>query len=406
MTDAVRPIHLSPADEAQACDMVAAAARDGTRLEIRGSGSRQGLGDPVTADAILDLGRLSGIVAYEPDELVLTVRAATPLAEITPLLAARHQQLAFEPPDFGPLFGRAAGQGTLGGAMAVGIGGPRRLKAGGPRDHLLGFRGINGLGAPIVGGGRVVKNVTGFDLPKLMAGSFGALGALTEITVKVMPCPQVRCSLVMTGQSETDGLDLLRRTMALPGPISAGALLPPPLAAAWIDGLAKDAPAVVLRLEGVAPSVAAALEALGRDRPPSTCRRLETEACTALWAAIGGGWALADLPGPICRIGIPPARAAAVGAAAREAGVSALQYDGFGAVLLAVAADTDRGVDDLRRAVRAVTPDSHVTVLRQGRHPAPAFAPATPGVSALTRRIKAALDPLGLFNPGRLPGGT
>ena len=146
-----------PVDEAEAAAMVADAVGNGTRLEIRGHGTRVGLGDPVTADAVLDLTRLTGVVAYEPDELVLTVRAATPLSEITPLIAARGQQLAFEPPDFGPLSGRPAGLGTLGGAMAVGIGGPRRLKAGGPRDHLLGFRGINGRGEAIVGGGRVVK---------------------------------------------------------------------------------------------------------------------------------------------------------------------------------------------------------------------------------------------------------
>jgi glycolate oxidase FAD binding subunit len=395
-----------PADEAEAAAMVADAARHGTRLEIRGSGSRQGLGDPVIADAILDLERLTGTIAYEPDELVLTVRAATPLAEITALIAGRSQQLAFEPPDFGPLFQRPPGRGTLGGAMAVGIGGPRRLKAGGPRDHLLGFRGINGLGEIIVGGGRVVKNVTGFDLPKLMAGSFGALGVLSEITVKVMPRPQVRCSMVMTGLSETEGLDLLRRAMALPGPVSAGALLPPPLASRLIEDLAPDAAAVLLRFEGVPPSVTAALDALGRDRPPAACRQLDLETCTALWSAVGGGWALARETGAICRISSPPAQAAAVGAAMRAAGVSALQYDSFGGILLVAAPDREGAVDDLRGAVRAVTPDSHLTVLRQGPYPAPAFAPSTPGVAALTRRIKASLDPHGLFNPGRLPGGA
>ena len=395
-----------PADEAEAAAMVADAARDGTRLEIRGSGSRQGLGDPVSADAVLDLARLAGIIAYEPDELVLTVRAATPLAEITAVIAGRGQQLAFEPPDFGPLFQQPPGRGTLGGAMAFGIGGPRRLKAGGPRDHLLGFRGINGLGEIIVGGGRVVKNVTGFDLPKLMAGSFGALGVLSEITVKVMPRPQVRCSLAMTGLSEAEGLDLLRRAMALPGPVSAGALLPPPVASRLIEGLAPDAAAVLLRFEGVPPSVTAALDALSRDRPPTACRRLEVETCSALWTAVGGGWALARESGAICRISSPPAQAAAVGAAMRAAGVTALQYDSFGGILLVAAPDREGAVDDLRRSVRALTTDSHLTVLRQGRYPAPAFAPSTPGVAALTRRIKASLDPHGLFNPGRLPGGT
>jgi glycolate oxidase FAD binding subunit len=386
--------------------MVAAAAGAGTRLEIRGHGSRQGIGDPITAGAVLDLSRLSGIIAYEPDELVLTVRAATALSEITDLIAGRGQHLAFEPPDFGPLFQRPAGRGSLGGAMAIGIGGPRRLKAGGPRDHLLGFRGINGLGEVIVGGGRVVKNVTGFDLPKLMAGSFGTLGVLTEITVKVMPRHQVRCSLVMTGLSEPEGLDLLRRAMAQAGPVSAGALLPAPLARSLIPDGTTDASAVLLRFEGVPPSVTAALDALSRGRPPASCQRLDSEACAAVWSGVGGGWGLAGEAGPICRISLPPAQAAAVGAAVRSTGANALQYDNFGAVLLVVAPDTDTAVNDLRHAVRAVTADSHLTVIRQGRYLAPAFAPAAPGVAALTRRIKASLDPHDLFNPGRLPGGT
>ena len=397
---------LTPADEAEVAAIVSAAADAGTTLEIRGHGSRAGLGDPVAADAVLDLSRLSGVVAYEPEELILTVRAATSLAEIAPLLAARGQQLAFEPPDFGPLSGRAAGLGTLGGALAVGIGGPRRMKAGGPRDHLLGFRGVNGLGEAIVGGGRVVKNVTGFDLPKLMAGSFGALGVMTELTVKVLPRPQVRCSLAICGLDEGEGLALLRRAMALPGPVTAGALLPAPLAGGLIDGVAATATAVVLRFEGVPPAVAAALDALTRGRPPGACRRLEQAACEALWTAVGGGWALAACPGPICRISAPPSHAEGVAAALRAAGEAAIQHDGFGGVLMAAGPDTSDGIEALRRAVRSVTADSHLTVIRQGSFPAAAFAPAAPGVAALTRRIKASLDPRGVFNPGRLPGGA
>jgi len=392
---------LTPADEAETAAVVADAVTRGMTLELRGTGSRAGLGDPVTADAVLDLSRMTGIVAYEPEELILTARAATPLAEIESLLAGRSQQLAFEPPDFGPLHGRTEGLGTLGGAMAIGIGGPRRTRAGAPRDHLLGFRGINGLGEAFVGGGRVVKNVTGFDLPKLMAGSFGALGVMTELTVKVLPRAEMRRTLAISGLDTAEGLALLRRAMALPGPVSAGALVPAELVPGLVEGVTETL--VLIRLEGVDPAVQAATDLLARDRR-ATCRVLEDDA--RQWRAIGGGWPLAAMPGPVCRIGAPPSFAGQIARALQQAGAAAVLHDNFGSVLLAAAPDTVDGIVQLRAALRGVCADSHLTVIRPGRFTAAAFDPTAPGIVALTRRIKSALDPHGVFNPGRLPGGA
>src|SRR5579871_703701 len=160
---------------------------EGKALEIVGHGSKRAVGRRVQYDATVDLSALSGIVLYEPQELVLSARAGTPVSEITDLLAAKGQELAFEPMDYGPLLGGPLGRGTIGGVVAANVSGPRRIRAGAARDHLLGVVAVSGRGGTFKSGGRVVKNVTGFDLCKLLAGSWGTLGILAEVTLKVLP---------------------------------------------------------------------------------------------------------------------------------------------------------------------------------------------------------------------------
>src|SRR5205807_6288102 len=145
---------------------------------------------------------LSGVTLYEPQELVLSAKAGTPLAEIEARLAAKDQQLAFEPMNCAAIFGGAAGPGTIGGALAANLAGPRRIKAGAARDHFLGFCAVSGRGETFKSGGRVVKNVTGYDLCKLMAGSWGTLAAMTEVTIKVLPKPETEETLVILGLAE------------------------------------------------------------------------------------------------------------------------------------------------------------------------------------------------------------
>ena len=160
---------------------------EGKAAEIVGHGSKRAIGRPAQTDLTLDLSALSGITLYEPEELVLSAKAATPLAEIEALVAAKGQQLAFEPMDYATLLGGVAGRGTIGGALAANLSGPRRIKAGAARDHFLGFSAVSGRGETFKSGGRVVKNVTGYDLCKLIAGSWGTLAAMTEVTIKVLP---------------------------------------------------------------------------------------------------------------------------------------------------------------------------------------------------------------------------
>ncbi len=178
-----------PVSESEVAGIVRDAAARGTTLEIEGGGTKRAMGRPVACDAVLDVSALSGIVTYEPEELVLIARAGTPLAEIEAALAAKNQILAFEPADWGPLFGAPPNTATLGGIVATDACGSRRVAAGAVRDSLLGCHFVNGAGEINRAGSRVMKNVTGFDMPKLMCGAYGTLGVITEVTFKLAPLP-------------------------------------------------------------------------------------------------------------------------------------------------------------------------------------------------------------------------
>jgi len=217
---------ISPRSEDEVAEVVREAAEKSSPLEIVSGGTKREFGRPVNADAILDVSALSGILKYEPEELVLTARAATMITEIQAALAEKRQMLAFEPADWGPLFGVEAGRGTLGGLVATNACGSRRVKAGAVRDSVIGCRFVNGRGEIIKAGGHVIKNVTGFDLPKLMCGAFGTLGLLTEITLRVSPRPERIASIAVRDSSTEAGLSLLRRASQLPVDPTGLAYLP------------------------------------------------------------------------------------------------------------------------------------------------------------------------------------
>ena len=177
---------LKPRDAKDVQDAVQWALSEGKTLEVVGRGSKRAIGRPNQSDLTLDLSGLSGVTLYEPEELVLSARAGTPIAEIEALVAEKSQQLEFEPMDYGPLFGEEPGAGSLGGVLATNLSGPRRIKSGAARDHFLGFSAISGRGEAFKSGGRVVKNVTGYDLCKVLAGSFGTLAAMTDVTLSLI----------------------------------------------------------------------------------------------------------------------------------------------------------------------------------------------------------------------------
>jgi len=379
---------LRPDTIDQLCAIVRDARADGRKLAIRGGASKAGFGAPVEATA-LDMRGFTGIVDYDPAELVLTVRAGTPLAEVEAALAAQGQMLAFEPWDHGPLFGAGAGGATIGGIVAAGVAGPRRLSAGGARDHLLGFTAVSGKGERFVAGGRVVKNVTGFDLAKLMAGSWGRLAAMTELSLKVLPRPREQATLAAEGLDAAAAQALMLRALGTSASVAAAAHLP----AALNAGRALT----LLRLEGIGPSVDARCAALVRQLAPGHAlqRLLEAEA-SACWQAIGTA---APLDSPLLwRVQLPASAAASI-AGWLEANGARWLIDWGGALLW-----TDWSGDPLTLRDHSAAAGGHAALVRapaETRARIPAQHPRAPGVAALEARIRRAFDPDGVFETGR-----
>src|ERR1700681_1783692 len=217
---------LKPRDAAEVEQAIRSALADGKALEIVGHGTKRAIGRAAQWDATLDLAALTGVRLYEPEELVLSERAGTPLGEIEALVAASKQELAFEPMDYGPLLATAAGAATIGGVLAPNLSGPRRIKAGAARDHFLGFTAVSGRGETFKSGGRVVKNVTGYDLCKVLAGSWGTLAALTDVTIKTLPRPETEQSILIIGLDAVTAGKVMAAAMGSFADVSAAAHLP------------------------------------------------------------------------------------------------------------------------------------------------------------------------------------
>ena len=260
---------LKPRDASDVETVVRDAVAGGQTLEVVGQGSKRAIGRAAQWDYTLDLCSLSGITLYEPAELVLSAKAGTPIAAIEAAVAAENQELAFEPMDLGPALGLAAGQGTLGGVIAANLSGPRRIKAGAARDHFLGFTAVSGRAETFKSGGRVVKNVTGYDLSKLMAGSWGTLAVMTDVTVKVLPRAESEATVIVLGLDDGAGVRLLNTAMGSAGEVSAAAFVPAGVAERLPLAVAGGRSVAALRLEGVPPSIAhrrAIVEAPARRR--------------------------------------------------------------------------------------------------------------------------------------------
>src|SRR5260221_113974 len=307
MTDA-----LKPRDAKDVQDAVRWALSEGKTLEVIGRGSKRALGRPSQSDMTLDLSGLSGVTLYEPEELVLSARAGTPLAEIEALVEQRGQQLEFEPMDYGPIFGGDAGAGSLGGALAANLSGPRRIKSGAARDHFLGFSAVSGRGETFKSGGRVVKNVTGYDLCKLLAGSYGKLAAMLDVTIKTLPKPETEESVVVTGLGDARPPEAMSAAMASSCDVSAAAHLPRNVVMSF-EGLHVMEAATVFRLEGFAPSVrhrkASLTELL---KPFGFVGHADESRSRALWNSVRDAkpfWASAP-PGewPLWRVSTAPTR--------------------------------------------------------------------------------------------------
>jgi glycolate oxidase FAD binding subunit len=378
----------APTREDEIADAVADAVRVGARMTIRGGGSKATIGAPTEA-LPLDLSNIAGVVDYDPPELVLTVRPGTPLAEVQALVAGERQMLAFEPFDHAPLFGEPAGRATIGGVVAAGVAGSQRVSAGSARDHLLGFRAVSGRGEAFVAGAKVVKNVTGYDLPKLAANSWGRLFAMTELTLKVLPAPRVRATRVLAGLDEAQAVRAMAVAMGSAAEVAAAAHMP-----------AREGTraATLFRVQGFGPSVvarAALLEALLA--PFGEFGTLDDAAADAAWADLRTLRPL-GLARALWRVNVPPSAMAVVLDAVRPLGAEWLLDWAGGLAWIAL----DGGEAAIRDA--AVHAGGHATLVRAPasvRAAVPAFHPPLSGVAALETRIRRAFDPAGVFETGR-----
>ena len=356
------------------------------------------------------------MTAYEPNELIITVQAGAPLADVLSLIDSKNQQFAFEPMNTSALLG-TPDIGTIGGMIGAGLAGPRRIKAGGARDHLLGAHAVSGFGDSFKAGGRVVKNVTGYDLCKLLAGSWGTLAVMTEVTLKVMPRPESERTLMLRGLDDVAANRAMTAALGSPFDVSGAAHLPTSAfraAASEFGDLAANGKALtLLRLEGITASAvhrAASLAALMA--PFGAAEILEEAASAAIWrsirdvrpfAAAGslGGW-------PVWRIVCPPAVGGALGERlSRDTGGDVVYDWGGGLIWAALPPKPDAHAGLVRARVDAV--GGHATLIRaseQIRRNVDVFHPQADGLASLSERVRVSFDPKNILNRGRMIRGA
>ncbi len=355
---------------------------------------------------------LNAVTAYEPNELIITVQAGAPLADVQSLIDSKNQQFAFEPMNTSALLG-TPGLGTIGGMIGAGLAGPRRIKAGGARDHLLGAHAVSGFGDSFKTGGRVVKNVTGYDLCKLLAGSWGTLAVMTEVTLKVMPKPESERTLLLRALDDVTANRAMTAALGSPFDVSGAAHLPNSAFRPAADALAELESAgqavTLLRLEGIAASAAARAASLGKALAPfGAAEILQDAASAAVWSSIrdvqpfAAGGALGAWP--VWRIVCPPASGGALGQAlARDTGGEVIYDWGGGLIWAALPPKPDAQAALVRQRVDAA--GGHATLIRaseQVRRHVDVFHPQPGGLAALSERVRSSFDPKNILNRGRM----
>jgi glycolate oxidase FAD binding subunit len=383
-----------PTDEAALARLVGQAFVTRTPIEIRGGGSKSPVGAPVEASTAIEIGEIAGITLHEPAELVVGAKAGTPLAALVATLDQSGQMLPFEPADFRALLGTTQAEPTVGGLVAANASGPRRIVAGACRDSLIGLRFVNGRGEMVKSGGRVMKNVTGYDLVKLIAGAWGTLGVVTEATFKVLPKPEAEATLAFRGLDEAAAVALMSEALGSPFEVTAAAHLP---------GLGDAQAETLLRLEHFSRFLDYRAGALGSrlDRF-GTPERLDGAASTACWRAIRDCRRFVGRDGAVWRISVAPSKAPRVVAALRTGVATDLFLDWGGGLVWALAPEIEAAAAAIRAAAREA--GGHAMLMRGGvayRQSHGGLAPP-PALAALTGRVKAAFDPADILNRGRL----
>ena len=386
------PHRLTPNHVDDVAEIVREANTACRRCEIVGGGTKRSLGNPVDADLQLDLSAIAGVEMYEPEELVLKVRAGTPVSQIREVLAKRNQQLAFEPPQYAALFGSTS-QDTIGGVVACNLSGPRRILSGSVRDAVLGIEAVNGRGETFKGGGRTVKNVTGYDIPRLLTGSYGVLAVITSITLKIHPAPAREVTLMLTGLSDAAAIQILSGSLKMPLDISA---------AVHLSGRFSDS-LTAFRLEGFSESVAARERELGKYlEKMSSVTSMVGDESTAFWRRQRDLSDLASDPEAcVWRLLLPATQAARVVAATR----GEVLYDWGGSqIFIKTSAEGARSVATCLRTLAGEVGGSACLFKAPAalRLDLGTFQPRPKAYQELAERIRASFDPNSVLNPGKL----
>lgn len=366
--------HMKPENEATLAEMMQAA--DGA-LHIIGGGTRD-IGVPVEGD-VLSTANLSGVTLYEPGALTLVAQAGTPVAEIEAVLAAERQRLAFEPMDHRALLG-TSGTPTIGGVVAANVSGPRRIQVGACRDSLLGVRFVDGSGRILKNGGRVMKNVTGYDLVKLMAGSWGTLGILSEVSLKVQAIPEAQATLVGHGFDAKAAITAMSAALGSPYDLTG---------AAFVSGRGE----AMVRVEGLAESVAYRVKRMQSDM---CCgwNIVEGSDSASLWRDIRDVTPFAGREGVVWRLSVKPSDAPALLEALGNPDAICDWGGGLVWVLVDQATDVRKAVDTLGGHATLVRADNDM------RRTVPVFPPEPAPIAAITKGLRAKFDPRGILNPG------
>ena len=390
-------VDLHPKTDRDVLAAVQWAVAEEQPVEIVGQGSKRALGRPSQVAHVLDMSGLSGVTLFEPEELVLSAKAGTPLSQLTDLLEQNNQEFQFEPVDLGPLLGQEEGQGTLGGMVSTNLAGSKRLKFGSARDHILGVKAVSGRGEIFKSGGRVVKNVTGYDLSKGVTGSFGTLAALTDITMKVMPKSETEQTLLLLGLSDAEAAEAMALAMGSSAEVSGAAHLP-----AGIDG---DRSKTLLRLDGFAPSVDYRISKLGQLLSAfGNHEQLGADDSRRLWKSVSNCHFFAGDETPVWRLSCTPSEGYKLVSDLRSEHDMLAYYDWQGGLIWLKCGDGELNEEEVRTKLSEFG-GGHATLIRataNQRQTANIFQPQPAPLAALSQRYRENFDPKRILNPGRM----
>ncbi|MBO6919237.1 MAG: FAD-binding protein [Rhizobiaceae bacterium] len=394
---------ILPTSADELVDAVKGAVKGGKVIKVSGAGTKDVVGNHVAADIEISTTKLSGVTEYIHSELVMTAQAGTPLSVIEKELAKNNQMLAFEPSDYAQLLGSDKEQ-TIGGVFATNMSGSRRLSAGAARDALLGVKFVNGKGQLIKSGGKVMKNVTGLDLVKLLAGSWGTLGIMSEVTFKVLPRPEIMKTILISGLSDADATSAMAKAMGQSTEVSSAAHLPQSVSGSFLDGVYDGQSITALRLEGLKESVddreKRLMDALSEYGNLSV---IKTEQSAILWQEIANVKPFIGRDTIIWKVSVAPSEGHKLVAELAKTTEVDAYYDWQGG-LVWVSLKSDHYTTHLRQLIKSLG-GGHATLTRATkdvRSEVDVFEPQPLPVAALSARIKAQIDPQNILNPGRM----